>query len=66
MGERVNGIDEVRGSNPLSSTTLDKIKNQYLEVRSGLADSPRPHPIRWKPAMTGDGEIATTAMTCPS
>ena len=38
LGERVNGIDEVRGSNPLSSTRLDKIKNLCLEVQAGGLD----------------------------
>ena len=33
LGERVNGIDEVRGSNPLGSTRLDEIKNFSIEVQ---------------------------------
>ena len=33
FGERVNGIDEVRVSNPLGSTRLDVIKNFSIEVQ---------------------------------
>ena len=42
LGERVNGIDEVRGSNPLSSTIFDgrhnlAVQRDLLGVPSGYA-----------------------------
>ena len=33
LGARLNRTQEVRGSNPLGSTKLDKIKNLHVEVR---------------------------------
>ena len=33
LGERFNGIEEVGGSSPPSSTKLDKIKNLHIEIQ---------------------------------
>ena len=40
LGERFNGIEEVRGSSPRSSTRLDKIKNFYVDRGFGTVRLP--------------------------
>ena len=38
-GERLNGIEEVGGSTPPSSTRLDEIKNFHFEIQAGTIES---------------------------
>ena len=70
LGERFNGIEEVRGSSPRSSTRLDEIKNLHLESQLATIAGPRPnmelyvrYGLPWRrQADGGQGVFASSAL----
>jgi hypothetical protein len=55
LGERLHGMQEVRGSNPLSSTLILRvILDPPMAVRIGSFDSIRPS---WSDAQAGPGRL---------